>query len=302
MKKISDSLNNYERNDLDTKLMSGFLEAIKDGDFNDLVSILKLPYENLCKYTSNLEECKNEYSHCKKCKGLINCQNQIEGYAYLPNVSNSLLTFEYKACRYQKKKLKEKEHLKYINFYDVTKEVSSEMKNIYQDDENRYNAIETVTKFIKNYPKEKKGIYLCGSFGSGKTYILTAMLNELAKSKIKSSIVFWPEFLRDLKSSFNSDFSIKFDNIKKTPILLIDDIGAENTTTWSRDDILCPIIQYRMQMSLPTFFTSNLDLNSLEEHFSLTKDGADRVKAKRIIERIKQMTNYVEMISDNLRK
>ena len=39
----------------------------------------------------------------------------------------------------------------------------------------------------------------------------------------------------------------------------------------------------------------------LEEHFSVTKDKIDIIKSRRIIERINQMTDKIEMISKNLR-
>ena len=106
-----------------------------------------------------------------------------------------------------------------------------------------------------------------------------------------------------MKTLFNSDgFEEVMNKVMKAPVLLIDDIGAENTTAWSRDEILCPILQYRMDEGLKTFFTSNLTLEELEIHLSITKDGADIVKAKRIIERIKQLTTDSEMESKNLRK
>ena len=113
--------------------------------------------------------------------------------------------------------------------------------------------------------------------------------------------MFWPEFLRDLKASFSSDFKEKYEYIRSVPLLLIDDIGAEATTSWGRDEIFCPLVQYRMQEHLPTFFTSNLDLKSLEEHFSVSKGNVDHIKARRIIERINQLTDQVEMVSKNLR-
>ena len=68
-------------------------------------------------------------------------------------------------------------------------------------------------------------------------------------------------------------------------------------TPWARDEILCPILQYRMEESLSTFFTSNLNINELEVHLSLSKEGVDTVKAKRIISRIEQLTTDSEMIS-----
>ena len=188
--------------------------------------------------------------------------------------------------------------------FDVPKDViEANMDDIYSNDSNRYEAILWINKFLGDYRKNKvsKGLYLYGNFGSGKTYLVSALFNELARDGVKSAIVFWPEFLRNLKSSFSSDFNEKFEFVKKVPLLLIDDIGAEATTSWSRDEIFCPLVQYRMQEHLPTFFTSNLDLKALEEHFSVTKDKVDHIKARRIIERINQLTDQVEMVSKNLR-
>ena len=81
---------------------------------------------------------------------------------------------------------------------------------------------------------------------------------------------------------------------------MIDDIGAESVTSWGRDEILCSIVQYRMQEKLPTFFTSNLDIKALEKHLSTSKDEIDEVKSRRVIERIKQLTEEKGMISKNL--
>ena len=50
------------------------------------------------------------------------------------------------------------------------------------------------------------------------------------------------------------------------------------------------------------YLTFDTKINELETHLSLTKDGVDIVKAKRIIERIKQLTIDSEMIGQNLRK
>ena len=97
----------------------------------------------------------------------------------------------------------------------------------------------------------------------------------------------------------NNEFKSNYNRVKNTKLLLIDDLGAENNTTWSRDEILCPILQYRMENNLPTFITSNLDLENLEKHLSF--NGTESIKAKRIIERINQLTIYKEMISKNLR-
>lgn len=294
---------------LNDTLDEAFDEALKNEEFKIFVSKIKLKRETLKKYTSLLEESSKEYHNCQNCKNLLDCQNKIEGYAYLPIITGDELEFTYKACKYKKKMDKDNEYHKNTILYNVPDEIkNANMKKIYKSDKKRYNTIAWLVSFIKNYKdnSHQKGLYLYGNFGSGKTYLIAATLNELAKEGIKSAIVFWPEFLNDLKASFNSriktEFDTKYNSIRKAPILLIDDIGAESVTSWSRDDILCPILQYRMDNKLPTFFTSNLDLKSLEQRLSITNKGDDIVSAGRIISRINQLTEYQELISKNLRK
>lgn len=294
-----------QKQDLENKLVASFLEAQKDDTFKNFVEKIKLPIEELSKYTSILEECATEYERCAHCKGLAACKNKIEGYAYLPRINNKKLEFGYKPCKYMQKKEEENKYLKNVYCVDIPKEIrEAKMKEIYAEDPNRFETIKWLKNFIKSYEKNpnQKGLYLNGTFGSGKTYLIAAMLNELAKNGVKSGIIFWPDFLRNLKSKFQSNYEEEINYIKKLPILCIDDIGAETTTSWSRDEVLCPIVQYRMQEHLPTFFTSNFDYQKLEKHFSTSKDGVEEVKAKRIIERIIQLTEPIEMISENLRK
>lgn len=294
-----------KKKELENTLMTSFLEAQKDDKFKNLTEKLKLPIEELSKYTSILEECSIEYDHCKHCKGLAACKNKIEGHAYLPKVHNKNLEFGYTSCKYKEKLESENKYLKNIYAPDIPMEIrNARMKNIYMEDKNRFETIKWLKSFIENYNNNpnQKGLYLYGNFGCGKTYLISAMLNELAKRKVRSGIIFWPDFLRNLKSKFTSGYEEEIEKIKKLPILCIDDIGAETTTTWSRDEVLCPIVQYRMQEHLPTIFTSNLDYEVLEQHFSVTKDGVEKVKARRVVERIKQLTEPIEMVSENLRK
>ncbi len=308
MKTVVEEINRYDyRNDLNDHLMNEFQEVLqKNSAFENMVNQLKMSYEELSKYTSLLEESSEEYDHCKKCNGLFECQNKISGYAYLPMKRKKKLTFGYQACKYQNKYLKEKKYQENVYSFQEPKEIkNASMKEIYIDDEKRFELIKWMKHFIKKYQttKEGKGLYLYGSFGSGKTYLLSAMFNELAKKGIKSAIVFWPEYLANLKGYFKTgEYIDQIDYLKKVPLLLIDDIGAENSTSWSRDEVLSPILQYRMQEGLTTFFTSNLDKKSLEEHLSISKDGIEGIKARRILERINQLTEEMSLMSKNLRK
>lgn len=303
MKTVSETLNKTKN---DSGLKASFNEALKDKQFKNFVSKIKLPIEQLMLYTSLLEESCKEYHNCENCKGLMECQNLVRGHAYLPEVKNKKINFLYKGCKYENKKYNDTAYLDNVYTFNVPDSIKkAQMKDIYKRDSSRFETIKWLNDFIENYKKDKnqKGLYLHGNFGSGKTYLITAALNELAKEGYKSAIVFWSEYLVELKGSFgkfNDEFIDLINKIKKSPILLIDDIGAENLTSWSRDDVLCPILQYRMDNNLTTFITSNFDKEGLEKHLNF--NGNEDVKARRIMERINQLTVEMEMSSKNLRK
>ena len=275
--------------------------------FKKLVSTLKLPKEELMKYTSKLEDTSLELNNCKNCKNILECKNSYTGYVCYPEVLNDNLVFDYIPCKDKKKMDKDNAYQKNIYLFDIPKErKEASMKNIDLDDQKRFETIKWLKQYIddtKNNIK-RKGLYLTGNFGCGKTYLISAALNELAKYDHKVAIIYYPEFLRSLKSSFseNGEYNDKFNLIKKVEILLLDDIGAETTTEWNRDEVLGTILQYRMQEGLTTFFTSNLTLKELETHLSISNKGVEVVKAKRIIERIKQLSEQMTMISENRRK
>lgn len=287
------------------KLKEAFLEELKDPDFKELVSYINCDTKKLYKYRSSIKDSSVEYKNCKTCKSLKNCKNSLTGYLYFPEYKDDELLFSYVPCKYKKEDIKKNAYLDNIELFESTTMVkTAKMKDIFVDDKSRIEVIKAVNSFYENYFKEpKKGIYLSGNFGSGKTYIIAALFNELAKKGVKSSIVYFPEFLRVLKASFaKEDYLDKFEYIKKTPLLLIDDIGAEQVTSWGRDEILGTILQYRMEENLPTFFTSNFNIKELEEHLSSTKEKIEKLKARRIIERINYLCDEMFLIGVDRRK
>lgn len=288
----------------EVRLVANFQEAKSRKKFRDYLALFPVHEEILMKYTSRLEEAVEEFDHCQNCPGLAECKNQIKGYLYTPQTVSKGLVFEYRACSYQKKLEKQEHYKKNVYVQEVPKALKeATLKNVYKDDKNRLEIIKFIMNFLEHYEDEAKpkGLYLHGSFGTGKSYLIAALFNELAKREVKSAMIYFPELLRSLKESFQDDYKEKFQFIKKVPLLLLDDLGAENLTAWGRDEILGSILQYRMDEQLPTFFTSNLDLNQLEEHLSITSSGVDKVKAKRIIERIKQLTVDLTLATANRR-
>lgn len=300
---LKDTTEKYVRSNLDDTLKRDYITALKDKKFLGLVNKLEITDEVGMKYTSKLEKCVLCLKNCDKCKSLIECKNEVNGCLYFPKKVDGKLEFNYVTCKYKNKQLEE-ENIKRSTFFGMSNDIkNAHMSDIDISDDKRYDIIKWLKEFYDNYPKNKKGLFLHGSFGSGKTYLISALFNEIAKKDYKCVVIYYPELLNKLKSCFDGDDSYTelLYEVKTSDLLLLDDIGAETVTNWSRDEILGTILQYRMENNLSTFITSNLNISELEGHLSIVKNNTDKVKARRIIERVKHLTTDLELISKNRR-
>src|SRR5574337_156647 len=166
------------------------------------------------------------------------------------------------------------------------------------DDANRIKAYQAVATFISDYPNQG-GVYLYGQFGVGKSFMMAAMANELAEKGISTTLIHYPSFISD-NSGFD-DLKAQANEVKKTEVLVLDDIGAESNNDWIRDNILQVILQYRMQENLPTFFTSNLTMLELEQRLAMTKKGDETWSAKRVMERVRKLSTEYALAGENRR-
>lgn len=234
-----------------------------------------------------------EHKNCQVCQGLQQCKNTSKGYQ--PCLKETPYPhIVYKACRYFHDFSKQDNVL---HLY-VAGNADANLNNFDLINEDRKKMFAYASQFVTEYKRGEfmKGMYLAGSFGSGKTYFLSALANELASRNIKSIIAFFPDLSRTLKSAINSnELEHRISLLKNVDVLMLDDFGGEMASTWLRDEIVAPIFQHRLQENLPIFISSNLKWKELQAHLSATKDGIDDMKASRIIERIKAMMVYVEL-------
>lgn len=279
-------------------LKQNYVKSLEDIRFRDYVKTLPIEEDLLMKYTSTLKDACSEFYNCKSCSSLNECKNKIKGYLFTPIKDRNKISFSYVSCKYEKEQF----YKNNVVLFDVPKMIkNANLRDIYKE-KNRLEVIKYIKDFLSKYGKDDvKGLYLHGSFGSGKTYLVAALFNELARKGEQSVIVHFPELLRGLKESFSTNYSEKFDLIKNASLLLIDDIGAEYLTAWGRDEVLESILQYRMDQELVTFFTSNLNLEQLEVHLSVVNNSIDKLKARRIIERVKKLSIPMELVGRDIR-
>lgn len=127
-------------------------------------------------------------------------------------------------------------------------------------------ALNECRKWAKNYQenyKAGKGLFLTGNVGTGKTHLLAAIIDYIARIKKRlglNSIVYrtTPVMLSEIRNSYeNKNFEEVINNFKDSHLLIIDDLGAEKTTDWALD-IFFEIIDYRYSELKPVIIASNL--------------------------------------------
>ena len=195
-----------------------------------------------------------------------------------------------------------KNRLKLINLPASLKKVS--FADVDADDEKRFTVFQRLVEFSEAYPHVRKGLYLYGDFGVGKSFMVAALAYDLSEKRgVSSTLLHYPSFVIDVKNAIG-DGNVKtlVDEIKLSEVLILDDIGAEQSTAWVRDEILQVILQYRMQENLPTFFTSNFNFEELELHFAKGKHGNDETwEARRVMERIRYLAEETRLEGVNRR-
>lgn len=228
---------------------------------------------------------------CLKCKKNGECLNKSDFCKCILKYENNRVVSSYAPCEYENKgQLK-------TYFYDPKDE------ELYLNVA-RGTILKKLIDFKNNYfnNQEAKGIYIYGKYGTGKSFILYSFAKELVKTGKKVIYAYYPDLVREIKSSIGSNnFERYILELKKVDILILDDLGAENNTAFVRDEILGPILQYRMNHNLPLFASSNIDFELLREHFADTTSESDMMKAGRIIERLKYLMVELELKDEDYR-
>jgi DNA replication protein DnaC len=112
-------------------------------------------------------------------------------------------------------------------------------------------------------------LFYHGNCGGGKTH-LAVSIAHYARDKQKLSVLFAvvPDLLDHLRATFDPGNGVAYDErfnaIRNAQLLILDDLGTENTTPWAREK-LYQIFNHRYNEQLPTVITSNQDFKRIEE-------------------------------------
>jgi len=111
-------------------------------------------------------------------------------------------------------------------------------------------------------------LLLLGGFGTGKTHLAAAIANHVVQDhRMQVYFAVAPDLLHYLRAAYaptrDTSYDERFEQIRSVYLLVIDDLGAEQSTPWAVEK-LYQIFNYRYNNRLPTVITSNSDLDSLD--------------------------------------
>ena len=129
-------------------------------------------------------------------------------------------------------------------------------------------SIELAYNQAQQFAQNIKGwLFLQGPYGCGKTHLAAAIANFTVGLGVPTIFITVPDLLDNLRFSWDDaevSYKTRFEEIRTTPLLIMDDFGTQNATQWAQEKLF-QILNYRYINQLPLVITTNNSLNEIEE-------------------------------------
>lgn len=110
-------------------------------------------------------------------------------------------------------------------------------------------------------------LLLEGSYGSGKTHLAAAIGNARLEHEDIVLFITTPDLLDHLRGTYGPSsetaYDDMFDRIRNAPLLILDDLGAENPSGWAQEKLF-QLLNHRYSRRLSTVITTNADLDTID--------------------------------------
>lgn len=280
---------------------------LKDLTIQEFLQMYQLSNDFVYENTYVLKDYSDRKKKCDKCLGLAYCTQEVKGHLLGLKPQGIDIEKVLIPCTYQTNYEQSLIHKSYLTINDMSDEqMQYNLQDIDLDHESDNYILTYQALFNDLFSKtvQKKGFHLCGEPGVGKTYLACCYINEVARMKKYCAFVHVPTLIANLKSIMYDHIAFRktIHALKNADVLVLDDIGGESASTWTRDDILLPLLNERMEKGKKTLFTSNYNFEEIEEFYRLKSRAInDTLGAKRLAERIKALASEMILMGNNRR-
>lgn len=111
-------------------------------------------------------------------------------------------------------------------------------------------------------------LVLAGVSGCGKTHLAAAIAHQRVEyDQGDAMFIVTPDLLDHLRAAFSpsatTPYDRRFDEIKNTPMLVLDDLGTESATPWAKEKLF-QLLNYRYNALLATVITTSAEPKKME--------------------------------------
>lgn len=143
-------------------------------------------------------------------------------------------------------------------------------------------------KYVANFDAMRSqgtGLLLCGSVGTGKSFLAAAIANELIGQGTPCLMTNFSRIISRISEKFGGDQKY-LDNLNRFDLIIIDDLGAERDSEYMWEKVT-DVIDARYRAGLPLIVTTNLNPKDLY-------DPSD-IRRQRVFSRLKEMCIFLEV-------
>jgi len=129
-------------------------------------------------------------------------------------------------------------------------------------------------------------LVLCGGYGCGKTHLALAIANACVEQGLPVLFLTVPDLLDYLRAAFapgaTQSYDERFEEIRSAPLLILDDLGTEQSTSWALEKLF-QLLNFRYMNRLPTVITTNQEVEDLEPRLRSRLADVEVVQIARIV-------------------
>lgn len=143
-------------------------------------------------------------------------------------------------------------------------------------------------KYVANFDAMRSqgtGLLLCGSVGTGKSFLAAAIANELISQGTPCLMTNFSRIISRISEKFGGDQKY-LDDLNRFDLLIIDDLGAERDSEFTWEKVM-NVVDARYRAGLPLIVTTNLSPKDLY--------NPSDIRRQRVFSRLKEMCIFLEV-------
>lgn len=181
-----------------------------------------------------------------------------------PNMENGKADFSrIEPCLCQKDRIKREKMQSLLSWCELPPETE---RMTFETFRSGRGLEEILTSARRMATGELNWLTIISEVNHGKTHIAVAICREWLKQDKPARYAYVPLLLEELRRGYqpgsDGSFDARYDHFLNVPLLVLDDLGTENSTPWAQEK-LDTLVDYRLMHKLSLVVTTNLSLDKL---------------------------------------